>query len=61
MRCLNLSRMDAGWYTPADTLYRMQKAYLENHGEEQQWSKSRLDKIMEMLETKEGAEDGGKS
>lgn len=43
-----MDRFDAAWFMPAVTLYRMQKAHLENHGEEQDWAKSRLEKIMEM-------------
>jgi len=49
MEFCGLSRMEAAWYTPAVTLYRMQKAHLENMGEEQTWGKSRLDKITEAM------------
>lgn len=59
MRCLGLDRFEACWYTPAITLYRMQKAYLENNGEEQNWSKSRLDKIAEQLDRIEAEKHGG--
>jgi len=48
MEHLGLSRFEAAWYTPAVVLLRMQRAYLDNMGEEQSWSKSRLDKIVEM-------------
>jgi len=51
--------MEACWYTPAITIYRMQKAYLENHGEEQSWGKSRLDKITEQLDNIENKVDAG--
>ena len=48
MEHLGLDRIEAAWYTPSAFLLRMQRAYLENMGEEQSWSKSRLDKIVEM-------------
>ena len=48
MQHLGLARFEAGWYTPAVTMIRLQRAYLENAGEEQRWSKSRLDQIMEL-------------
>lgn len=49
-----MDRFEAAWYLPAVTAYRMEKAFLENRGEEQNWSKSRLDKIMERLNGEQG-------
>jgi hypothetical protein len=54
METLGMSRMEAAWYTPAATLVRMQRAYLDNAGEEQRWGRSRLDKIMDAYDGKQG-------
>jgi len=48
MEFLHMNRFEAAWYLPAVTLVRMQKAHNENHGADQNWGKSRLDKIAEM-------------
>lgn len=47
MEVLGLTREEACWYTPMVVIRRMQKAYLERQGDEQSWSKSGLDKMME--------------
>ena len=43
-----MDRFEAAWFLPAAVLVRMQKAHNENHGEDQYWGKSRLDKIAEL-------------
>lgn len=43
-----MDRFEAAWFLPAVVLVRMQKAHNENHGEDQYWGKTRLDKIAEM-------------
>jgi hypothetical protein len=48
MEFLHIPRFEACWYTPLIFLVRMQRAYLENQGESQDWGKSRLDIYMEM-------------
>jgi hypothetical protein len=53
MEVLGLSRMEAAWYTPAVVLVRMQMAHLENNGDGQRWSKSRLDIIAERIDNGE--------
>jgi hypothetical protein len=58
MSVLGLSRIDL-WYTPAVTLFRLQKAYMERNGEDQKWAKSRMDKITEQMAQEE--QDNGKS
>lgn len=50
MEYLHMGRLEAAWYTPAQFLVRMQRAYLENQGEEQVWAKTRLEKVMETLD-----------
>jgi len=46
MEVLGLTREDAAWWTPQVTLYRMQMAWLDNHGQEQWWGESRLEELM---------------
>ena len=46
MEVLGLSREEACWWTPMVTLYRMQMAWLENHGDEQRWGPDPLEQLI---------------
>ncbi|NQT14695.1 MAG: hypothetical protein HQ582_18200 [Planctomycetes bacterium] len=60
MSVLGMGRTEAMWYTPIVTLMRLQMAYQERQGHEQEWAPSKTQQIadrMDELEAKYGNAD----